>query len=466
MIINPQLSEVFHFAKLDGDRNVWSKVAPNRTTLSRYLVPPKRTTDVIEDIIRDIGHLVSTILEYAEDTLKEASEDQEKQACLMKIGGVDDAQLAGILARIEGLPSLSKGPRGSIDSDALVSVINLAAMVAEFFKLPAAKADAEIGEGAQPRPHRSRNRPHEEELSTWESNLEIDAMSAVFEKIIENTTSDPETPSTSGKVPDWQEIMGKISEEIVNLRRENLLDRIWGLTEPFWERLYNLTPATLDGLIEHLQNTVRETNKDSRRWKRYEKIVNATKFKKDAIPFWKNLALEIMGQVVIDSLMSTSRFLVIRPRLLELSDAIVYETRLRSLCLSPNVPALWKESISELVDCCDPDSELVSRDLFTYALALCEEGSADSIGRLRRLFEVGGGLQVKGGNFKWRWKDKRATDPNVVDFCVKPMAIMCLEHKDRIKTADPKAWLLLRSIVKRAIPSCFRPVPENSPTYQ
>ncbi|MCX6903148.1 MAG: hypothetical protein NTW03_06645, partial [Verrucomicrobia bacterium] len=80
-----------------------------------------------------------------------------------------------------------------------------------------------------------------------------------------------------------------------------------------------------------------------------------------------------------------------------------------------------------------------SRDLFTYALALCEAKLHPE--RLERLFEVAAQMQDQDsascgfGNFHWSWAHTKVEDFNAVDFCMQGGALLWLRHRDTMPAA-------------------------------
>ncbi|MFQ6096671.1 MAG: hypothetical protein ACE5O2_03025 [Armatimonadota bacterium] len=118
--------------------------------------------------------------------------------------------------------------------------------------------------------------------------------------------------------------------------------------------------------------------------------------------------------------------------------------------------ATWRRA-NELPD------NLTSRELFTYALALCE---ADRhLDRLDRLFEVAERMQDRDpesrgyGNFHWRWAEGAVLDFNAVEFCMQAAAILWLRHRDSMPT---NAGRRLREMLEYAVEGCLRHrVPSN-----
>lgn len=75
---------------------------------------------------------------------------------------------------------------------------------------------------------------------------------------------------------------------------------------------------------------------------------------------------------------------------------------------------------------------LSSRDLFSYALALCE--AKTNLNRLDRLFVLAATMQDRNaqspgyGNFRWSWRDEKVLDYNAVDFCMQGGALLWRLH--------------------------------------
>jgi len=105
----------------------------------------------------------------------------------------------------------------------------------------------------------------------------------------------------------------------------------------------------------------------------------------------------------------------------------------------------------------DPIKELASRDLFTYALALCEASAHPE--RLERLFAVATQMQQRApanrayGNFRWSWSHAEVFDFNAVDFCLQAGAILWLRHRDSMPAA---ARELLRPLLEHGAEGLLR----------
>jgi len=105
----------------------------------------------------------------------------------------------------------------------------------------------------------------------------------------------------------------------------------------------------------------------------------------------------------------------------------------------------------------DTREKLTSRELFTYALALCEAKIHPE--RLERLFEMGEKMQVRDpdnrgyGNFYWYWEEGQVHDFNAVEFCMQGGALIWLRHRDSI---PDKARKTLREIMEYAVEGCLR----------
>ncbi len=104
-----------------------------------------------------------------------------------------------------------------------------------------------------------------------------------------------------------------------------------------------------------------------------------------------------------------------------------------------------------------PDEQVTSRELFTYALALCE---ADvHLDRLPRLLEVAGRMQDRDpssrsyGNFRWYWRETVIRDYNAVDFCMMGGSLMWLRHRDRLPQGVRKT---LRETLEYGAEGCLR----------
>lgn len=105
----------------------------------------------------------------------------------------------------------------------------------------------------------------------------------------------------------------------------------------------------------------------------------------------------------------------------------------------------------------EPTPGLASRDLFTYALALCEARAHPE--RLERLFAVATQMQqrdpaAKGyGNFRWSWSHAEVFDFNAVDFCLQAGGILWLRHRD---TMPPAARALLKPLLDHGVEGLLR----------
>lgn len=111
----------------------------------------------------------------------------------------------------------------------------------------------------------------------------------------------------------------------------------------------------------------------------------------------------------------------------------------------------------------DLPPNLTSRELFTYALALCEAKTHPE--RLGRLFEVAGRMQDRDresagyGNFRWSWKDGTVLDYNAVEFCMQAGTLVWLRHRDSL-SAEVRA--VLQELLEYAVEGCERHrVPES-----
>ena len=92
----------------------------------------------------------------------------------------------------------------------------------------------------------------------------------------------------------------------------------------------------------------------------------------------------------------------------------------------------------------EPSKDLASRDLFTYALALCDGRTHPE--RLERIFTVAAQMQQRDpahrayGNFRWSWGNAEVVDFNAVDFCMQAGAILWIRHRDTMR-AEARALL-------------------------
>ena len=104
-----------------------------------------------------------------------------------------------------------------------------------------------------------------------------------------------------------------------------------------------------------------------------------------------------------------------------------------------------------------PPESLSSRDVFAYALNLCE--SRQHPERLDRLFELAVEMQdrdpksPKYGNFRWSWGDAKVRDGNAVDFCIRGGTLIWMKHREFI---SEKARVRLREMLKLATIGCLK----------
>ena len=86
--------------------------------------------------------------------------------------------------------------------------------------------------------------------------------------------------------------------------------------------------------------------------------------------------------------------------------------------------------------CAKPPEGLSSRDLFAYALNLCEAKQHPE--RLDRLFELAAEMQDRDpksrsyGNFRWYRRDAKVLDGNAVDFCMRGGSLMWMKYREFI----------------------------------
>jgi hypothetical protein len=101
--------------------------------------------------------------------------------------------------------------------------------------------------------------------------------------------------------------------------------------------------------------------------------------------------------------------------------------------------------------------KVTSRDLFAYALALCEARQHPE--RLDRLFELAGQMQDRDpksrsyGNFWWSMSDGKVLDYNAVDFSMRGGALLWLKHRDFIPAS---ARQRLEKLLEFSVQGCLR----------
>lgn len=121
------------------------------------------------------------------------------------------------------------------------------------------------------------------------------------------------------------------------------------------------------------------------------------------------------------------------------------------------------------------------RDLFTYALVLCEYAqyqkneatntqpsrqeallneAKESLDRLAIIFELIRKMQFPDGHFKWFWQDTK-NHKYAVDFCMRSAALISLRHQQLLKNHNPQLWRRLLNIIEKAMPASQRRVPEK-----
>lgn len=99
----------------------------------------------------------------------------------------------------------------------------------------------------------------------------------------------------------------------------------------------------------------------------------------------------------------------------------------------------------------------LSRDLFTYALALCEAGQHPE--RLEILFSVADRMQDRDpasrgyGNFKWSWAHEKVLDYNAVEFSMQSATALWIRHRDQLPAA---ARARLQDSITLAVQGCLR----------
>jgi hypothetical protein len=100
---------------------------------------------------------------------------------------------------------------------------------------------------------------------------------------------------------------------------------------------------------------------------------------------------------------------------------------------------------------------VTSRDLFAYALALCEARQHPE--RLDRLFELAEQMQDRDpksrsyGNFWWTMRDGKVMDANAVDFSMRGGALLWLKHRDFMPAT---ARQRLEKLLEFSVQGCWR----------
>ncbi|HXB58228.1 MAG TPA: hypothetical protein VNU95_01610 [Candidatus Acidoferrales bacterium] len=115
-------------------------------------------------------------------------------------------------------------------------------------------------------------------------------------------------------------------------------------------------------------------------------------------------------------------------------------------------------------ECQKPADSVTSRDLFAYALVLCEARQHPE--RLDKLFSLAEQMQdrdPKGhgfGNFWWSWRDGKVTDYNSVDFSMRGGTLLWLKHRDFIPVS---AQARLEKLLEFSVQGCLHH--EVKPSY-
>lgn len=98
----------------------------------------------------------------------------------------------------------------------------------------------------------------------------------------------------------------------------------------------------------------------------------------------------------------------------------------------------------------EPDRSLRARDLFTYALVICEAN--EDLDRLKTLFTLVRRMQDRNGEIRWAWDPKIAVI-NGVEFCMRGAALLLQRHPERVPS---NARDILDIILKDAIQACLK----------
>jgi hypothetical protein len=136
-------------------------------------------------------------------------------------------------------------------------------------------------------------------------------------------------------------------------------------------------------------------------------------------------------------------------------------TPLCSLTAAPNLSELAGKIVAHEEGfwraCAKPAETVTSRNLFAYALALCE--SRQEPERLERLFVIAEGMQDRDpksrsyGNFWWTMRDGKVMDYNAVDFSMRGGALIRLKHGDFIPAP---ARQRLEQLLEFSVQGCLR----------
>ena len=115
-----------------------------------------------------------------------------------------------------------------------------------------------------------------------------------------------------------------------------------------------------------------------------------------------------------------------------------------------------RERLWERIDSDPIDGNYTSREIFNYALALCE---ADAhLDRLTRLFELAERLQQRDpdkpgyGNFYWYSDRPEVKDRNAVEFCMEPGTLLWILHRDKL---SEEARSRMRELMEYSIEGCM-----------
>ena len=107
--------------------------------------------------------------------------------------------------------------------------------------------------------------------------------------------------------------------------------------------------------------------------------------------------------------------------------------------------------------CAKPSDSVTSRQLFAYALVLCEARQHPD--RLDQLFALAEQMQDRDpqsrgyGNFWWAMRDKKVMDYNAVDFSMRGGALLWLKHRDFIPAPARQRLEKLLEVLHRGLPA-------------
>jgi hypothetical protein len=135
---------------------------------------------------------------------------------------------------------------------------------------------------------------------------------------------------------------------------------------------------------------------------------------------------------------------------------------------APNLPEVANDLVASNErfwrECQKPADSVTSRDLFAYALVLCEARQHPE--RLDKLFSLAEQMQDRDpksrgfGNFSWSWRGGKVMDYNAVDFSMRGGTLLWLKDRDLIPAPARER---LEKLLEFSVQGCLRH--EVKPSY-